>query len=124
MENTIGVDFNMNFGGMDPKQMSRLMKQFGIESQDIKAEKVIIETSEGKLVIENPHVVRMKMQGQDMFQVVATSVKEEPSAPKGPSSEDVALVADQSGASREEAAKALIKTNGDIAEAIMLLKNE
>ena len=114
----------MNFGGMDPRQMSRLMKQFGIESQDLKADRVIIETSEGKLVIESPHVTRMKMQGQDMFQVVATTVKEESSAPKGPSSEDIALVADQSGASREEAEKALAKTNGDIAEAIMLLKNE
>ena len=49
-------------GGMDPKKMVQLMKQMGIDSKEISAKKVVIETDEGSLIIEEPQVTQITMQ--------------------------------------------------------------
>jgi len=102
--------------GMDPKKMQHLMKQMGIKSEDIPATKVIIETESGKYVVENPEVVQITMQGQKSFQISGEVKFEE-----GIKEEDVKMVMEQAGCSEKEAVEALAKTNGDIAEAIVLL---
>ena len=38
---------------MDPRQMKRMMKQMGIDSKDIDAKRVIIETESSNIIIEN-----------------------------------------------------------------------
>ena len=50
--------------GMDPKKMQALMRQMGIKSENIAAKKVIIKTDSADLVIENPEVVQITIQGQ------------------------------------------------------------
>ena len=58
------------FGGLDPKKMQAMMKQLGIAQQEIDASKVIIEKTDGnKIIIEEPSVVKIKMQGQESFQI-------------------------------------------------------
>ncbi|MBI5158994.1 Nascent polypeptide-associated complex protein [Candidatus Micrarchaeota archaeon] len=106
--------------GMDPKQMMRMMQQMGIKTKQVVAKRVVIEQEDGsKLVVSSPQVVQIEMQGQTSFQIMG-SVGEEAS---GPSVEDIQMVVEQTGASKEEAVAALKETN-DIAEAILKLKKE
>ena len=103
-------------GGMDPKKMQALMKQMGIKSEDIKASKVIIETETGALIIEEPQVVQVTMQGQKSFQI-SGNVRLETKA----TGEDIKMVMEQTNCSEDAAKTALDKSNGDIAEAILSL---
>ncbi|MCC7570878.1 nascent polypeptide-associated complex protein [Candidatus Micrarchaeota archaeon] len=104
--------------GMNPKQMAQLMKQMGIQSIDIDAKKVIIETEGKNIVIENPSVTEINMKGQKSYQI-AGDVKTEENIPD----EDVKLVMEQANVSKDKAIETLKETNGDIAEAITILQN-
>jgi len=106
-------------GGMDPKKMQALMKQMGIKSEDISSSKVTIETSSGAIIIDNPQVVQVTMQGQKSFQI-SGDVRVEQRI----SSDDIKMVMDQANCSEDEAKQALEKCNGDIAEAILSLSNK
>jgi nascent polypeptide-associated complex subunit alpha len=103
--------------GMNPKAMAKAMKQMGIDSEELSATRVIIEQEGSKLVIENPQVTKITMQGQASFQVVGdvseqTMIKEE----------DIKMVVDSANCSEEDAKQALEEANGDIAEAILKLQ--
>lgn len=105
---------------MDPKQMAKVMKQMGIKSEEIGAVKVIIELKEGgRLVVFEPDVVQIEMQGNKSFQI-SGKVHEEQDAGE----DDIKMVMESAGVSREEAMNALRETGGDIAEAILHLKGE
>lgn len=105
------------FGGMDPRQMKRMMAQMGIDSKEIPATKVIIETDSERIVVENPQVTEIKMQGQSSFQVAGTVAREQ-----AVSKDDLKLVCEQAGVDEAKAAEAIKEANGDIALAIMKLK--
>ncbi len=71
--------FNLN-----PKKMQEAMKQMGIAQEDIPTKKVIIEKSDGnKTIINNPSVVKIKMQGQESFQISGCSGREGRAAAHG-----------------------------------------
>lgn len=106
-------------GGMDPKQMQKMMKQMGINTQEINAERVIIEAGDERIVVEPAQVVKITAQGQSSFQV-SGNVKTESAMRE----EDVALVMEKANVSRERAVSALKASNGDLAEAIMQLQSE
>ncbi len=106
--------------GMDPKNMARMMKQMGIKSDEIESTKVTIELKEGgRLVIFEPVVVQIEMKGEKSFQI-SGKVQEEEDAGE----DDIRMVMEAAGCSREEAQNALRETGGDIAEAIIHLKGE
>ena len=105
--------------GMDPRQMQQLMKQMGIKSEEISAKSVIIETEDSKLIIENPQVTKISMQGTTSFQIAGEVRKEE-----SISEDDVKMVAQQAEVDEGKAREALVEAKGDIAEAIMKLKGE
>ena len=104
-------------GGMNPKKMQAMMKQLGINQEEIEAERVIIEKSDGRIVIENPSVQKIVMQGQESWQITGEAREDE----TGFSEEDVKMVMDKTGKSKEEVNSALEETEGDIAEAILRL---
>ena len=104
--------------GMNPKQIQQMMKKMGIQQQEIPATEVIIRTTEGDIIIKNPHVSKVNMMGQATYQITG----EEEKATSEISDDDVELVAQQAGASLEYARAALEDANGDIAKAIDLLK--
>jgi len=107
------------FGGIDPKKMQAMMKQMGIAQEEISAERVIIEKTDGtKIKIENPSVTKIKMQGQETFQI-AGEISEE-SAKVEISKDDIKIVMEKTGCSEAKAKKTLEKT-GDLAEAILEL---
>ncbi len=100
------------------------MRQMGMSQSDIDATQVIIKTKSGKqLVFENPSVQKITMQGQTTFQLSGDYEEVEESAQISISDEDVNMVAEQAGVSKDEARKALEESNGDIAEAIVKLSS-
>ena len=109
------------FPNMDPKKMQAVMKQMGISQEEIHASKVIIEkTDNTKIIIKNPSVTKVKMQGQETFQI-AGEIQEE-SGEVGISEEDIKTIIEKTGKSEQEAREALEKT-GDLAEAILELSD-
>lgn len=107
------------FGGIDPKKMQAMMKQMGISQKEISASKVIIEKTDGsKILVENPSVMQIKMQGQETFQI-SGEIKEE-TAEVGISEDDINAVVEKTGVSKQKARETLEKT-GDLAEAILEL---
>jgi nascent polypeptide-associated complex subunit alpha len=105
------------FGGIDPKKMQAMMKQLGMKSENIDASRVIIECEDKNIIIENPSVTKIVMQGQEQFQI-AGDIKEEG---KGVSEEDIKQVMEKTSSSRKEAEEALKNSGGDLAEAILSL---
>jgi nascent polypeptide-associated complex subunit alpha len=105
------------FPGVNPKQLQNLMKQMGIQQQEIPAEKVIIKTNSGKdIIIERPSVVKINMQGQESWQVVGESHEEET---PGAREADIQTIMQQTGCSKEQAERSLQESKGDLAEAIL-----
>jgi nascent polypeptide-associated complex subunit alpha len=107
------------FPGMNASQMAGMMKKMGIAQTELRVNRVIFEMADGNLVIEDPSVLQIKMQGQTTFQVSGEAVKEEI---ESFSQDDIKMVASQTGKSVSEAKKALEEADGDIAEAIIALK--
>lgn len=103
-------------GGMDPKKMQAMMRQMGIQSEEIDAKSVVIETGSGRMIVDNPQVMQITMQGQKSFQISGDVRVEE-----GSSADDIKMVVEQAGCTEEEAKAALEKSGGDIAEAIVSL---
>ena len=104
---------------MGPKQMEKMMKQMGIKQEQVDAEEVIIKTRDKEIVVSNPQVTKIKMGGNETFQVIG----EVSERGKGFSEEDIKMVIDQTGASEDEVKKSLEETK-DIAKTIMELKKE
>lgn len=107
------------FGGVNPGQMKAMMKQMGIKQEEIEALRVVIEKEDSRIIIEPASVQKITMHGQESWQI-AGDVREE-TKETGISEEDIVIVADKTGKSKEEAKKALDEVNGDIAEAIVKL---
>ena len=126
------------------RQVRRRMQQQGIDMDQIDATRVIIEGQDKTLVINQPEVILMKQMGQEMYQIIgdaeeysseeftiedrveADSIEPtEENIPKAVITEnDIMLVAAQANVGKEEANAALIDSDGDIAKAIIYLKNK
>ena len=107
-------------GGINPKQMSQMMKRFGIKNEEIDAKEVVFVLGSGKkLIIKNPQVQAIEMQGTKTYTVMGEAREE-----VGVLEEDIIMVAQQANVSKEKAKVALEKNEGDIAAAILELKEE
>ncbi len=94
------------------------MKQIGMQMEPIEdVQKLVIYTKKGNYIFDSAEVTAMTMQGITTYQV-AGQVQFEPAVPDIPD-DDVKLVSEQAGVSREAAREALVSCNGDIAEAIL-----
>lgn len=125
---------------MNPRKMKQMMKQMGIDVEELDAERVVIETADGDdLVFDGAQVTKMDAQGQETYQIVgspdevadagaggAAAVEggdaDDPAlddaSDDGIPEEDVKLVAQQAGVSKEAAREALEAANGEPARAI------
>ena len=110
--------------GMNPRKMQQMMKQLGIQQVDIPALEVIIKTKDRNIVITNPSVAKVNMMGQENFQISGDIHEEAVSSVPDISEEDIRTVTDQTGVDKNTARKAIEKAEGDLAEAILNLKNE
>ena len=108
------------FPGMpkiDPRKMQAMMKQMGINQEEIEASRVIIECSDKKIVILNPSIQKIKMSGNISYQISGDQTEE---SNESFSAEDIDLVMEKTGKSKSEVEQALEDT-GDIAQAIVKL---
>ena len=125
------------------RQMRRRMQNQGIEMDQIEATRVIIEGSEKTLVLEQPEVVLMKQAGQEIYQIIGQAEElssddltihanakieddeliEETEVKPTITENDIMLVATQANVDKEEAETVLKELDGDIAKAILFLKN-
>ncbi|MDP3027218.1 MAG: nascent polypeptide-associated complex protein [Nanoarchaeota archaeon] len=108
------------FPKLDPKKMQAIMSQMGIKQEEIDAKRVIIETDEKNIIINNPSVVKINMQGQDSFQI-SGDVTEEEAGKEDNSEEDIKTITEKTGCTEEQAKQALEDANGDLTEAILNL---
>ena len=107
------------FGGMNPAKMQGMMKKMGISQTPLNVKRVIFEMEDSNLIIDEPSVIKVMMQGQETYQVSGEAVEE---STESFSEEDVVMVVEKTGKSEEEVRAFLDKNNGDIALAIMELK--
>jgi nascent polypeptide-associated complex subunit alpha len=105
-----------------------MMQRMGMNMEGVEdVQEVIIRTPTKEIVVEEPEVAIVNVQGQKIFQVAGGRVSER--APQRDaktvviSEEDVQLVAGQTGKSPEQARQALDETGGDLAKAILLLQS-
>jgi len=87
-----------------------------MEMENITATEVVIKTDGKDIVIKNPQVSKIRMQGQETFQISGEVIEQE-----NIREEDVQLVMQKAGISKEEAEK-LLKETGDIVLAIKKAK--
>jgi len=122
---------------MNDRKMQQMMKQMGIDMQELDAQEVIIRTPDEELVFTDADVQRMDAQGQQTYTIVgepesralgeggASEVDdgdaEESSDDSGVEEGDVEIVAQRAGVSEDEAREALEETDGDLAAAISRL---
>ncbi len=125
------------------RQMRRKMQAQGIDMDQIDATRVIIEGPEKTLVLEQPEVILMKQAGQEIYQVIGSAEEydsedfivgekediedteslDETDLKPTITEEDIMLVAAQTNVDRKEAEAVLKDCNGDIAKAILFIKN-
>jgi nascent polypeptide-associated complex subunit alpha len=118
---------------MNPREQRRMMQRMGMNMDSVpEVQQVIIRTPTKDIVIDEPEVAILQVQGQKMYQVIGGNVSEQAPSPRAIagtpakpafSEEDVQLVADQTGKSLEKAKEALEECGGDLAKAILLLQS-
>ncbi|WP_396612770.1 nascent polypeptide-associated complex protein [Haloferax sp. S1W] len=119
-------------GGMNPRKMKQMMKQMGIDVTELDAEEVVIKTADEELVFTDAQVTRMDAQGQETYQIVGEPETrelgagdeegDESDADAGIPEDDIEIVAQRAGASKDEAREALEAEGGDLAAAIARLE--
>lgn len=116
-------------GAPQGRDAKRMMQKMGMKIDAIDGvTEVLIRTATREIIIEEPVVTSVVVQGQRMYQITGGSAHERtPSAqaaqPEVPE-EDVNLVVTQTGKTVDEAKAALKESGGDLAEAILRLKQK
>ena len=111
--------------GVNPRQMRQMMKQMGIQQQDLDdVVRVEIMCEARKIVIEPAQVAAVNMMGQKTWQISGEAREESLDTKLEISDEDVKTVAEQAGVSDDEARAALEETKGDLAAAILKLQGD
>ncbi len=121
---TIRCEHAMMRRKVSPREANRMMQKMGMQVQQLdEVTRVIMETPNKRIIIDGPEVATVTVQGQTIYQVGGGSIREE-SMSTQTSVEDAKLVASQAGVSQEEAVEALRKSGGDLAQAIVYLKQK
>ena len=107
---------------MNMKNMAKAMKRMGIQQKELDAKQVIIKLEDKQLIFDNPQVSQVNMMGQKTYQIAGEAQEKSLETKPEVSEDDIKVVADQTGKTTEEAKKAIEKNNGDLAAAIMELK--
>ena len=105
---------------MNPRNMQKMMQKLGMSVDEIDATEVIIKTKTKEIVISNPQVAKVDMMGQTTYQI--SGPESERDIKPMISTDDVKMVSEQANVSEEKAKEALKGSDGDLAKAILDLK--
>ncbi|MCX6642542.1 MAG: nascent polypeptide-associated complex protein [Candidatus Bathyarchaeota archaeon] len=120
---------------MDSRKARRMMQSMGMQMEELRdVTHVILQSPRKEIVIEGASVTAINVQGQKMYQIaggktternprvtqqdVSTSEKSAPIVPE----EDVLLVAQQANVTMDKARDTLVRCEGDLARAILMLQ--
>ncbi len=101
----------------NPQNMEKMMKQMGMDMDEVDANRVVVDLGDKEMVFEKPELNKIKVKGQEMFQLQGDHTIRA----KGPADEDVEMVAEKADVSKEKAREAL-KDHDEPADAIMSLQ--
>jgi len=114
-----------------PRELERILKRMGIKVEEVDVAYVELKLRNGEVIrINSPTVALMRMPNKVLvYQIQAAEGSVQKVAPAAapaaseyqPSEEDIALLIEQTGASREEVIKALVEAKGDLVQAAMKL---
>lgn len=108
---------------IDPKQLKKMMERMGIQSEEVPANRVVIEQDTVDIVIDNPQIVAIDAQGSRSFQISGEIRQVEKEVRVEVTQEDIDLVKAQTGVQEEQLIRSTLEEcKGDIAQAIMKLK--
>ena len=123
---------------MNPRKMQQMMKQMGIDVDELDVEEVIIRTADEELYFSDAQVTKMDARGQETYQVVGSPDTREKGGGDAPAVEsgdadgdaddagipddDVELVAMRAGVPEDQAREALEANDGDLAAAVSELE--
>ncbi len=117
---------------MDSRRARRMMKQMGMNMNELgDITRVILQGDKREIVIEGPQVTSINVQGTKMYQIAGGREKEgKPSTMVANEEEmlleipeeDILLVAQQANVTIDVARKALEDSEGDLAQAIIMLQ--
>ena len=113
-------------GRINSREVKRMMAQMGIKTTDLTdVKRIIMEGTLKDYLITEPSVTIIEAKGEKYFQISGNmkemqkgSVSAATTQP-AVNDEDLKLVIDQTGATREKAIEALKKANGEPAQAII-----
>lgn len=101
-----------------------MLERMGLDMTQIPdVEEVIIRTSSKDLIIKEANVSEINAKGMKVFQVMGGEVEEVDREKPKFTEEDVLLVSQQAGVSKEIASVALEENGGDLAQAILQLSS-
>jgi nascent polypeptide-associated complex subunit alpha len=119
----------------NPRELEKLLRRMGIKVEEVDAAYVEIKLKNGEVLrINNPTVALMKMPNkmwiyqiqtaEGAVQKAAPAPQPQQTAEYQPNEEDIALIMEQTGATRDEAIKALVEAKGDLVQAAMKLLSQ
>ena len=112
------------FPNVDPKALKAAMEKMGIKTSTIESTKVVIHCKDKDIVIDEPEVTMVQGQGMQNFQVSGRISEVDKSVIES-SEDDVNFVKEQTGVEDDELIrKVLQETKGDMAQAILRLKEK
>lgn len=128
----VASDMIPGMGGGNPRQMQMMMRQLGINVEDVPdVEEVVVTTKTARYVFKDCTIQIMKARGGvETWQLSGSPIEEGKSiAEQGGvedakleiADEDIQLVVEQASVSAEKAREALEAAGGDVAEAIVAL---
>ena len=109
---------------MNPKKMQQMMRKMGIQQQELDATEVRIKCTDKEIIITNPQVSKVNMMGQQTYQIVGEEHEQALETAPEIEDDDVNTVMEQTGTDQETAKKAIEEAEGDLAAAIMNLKEK
>jgi len=113
----------------NPRELRRMLRRMGIrveEFSNVRSVSIVLDDKE--IIIRQPQVSVMTVQGQKIYQIVGGQEESvDLSAESGVieevtfSDDDIKFVMEQAGVDKELAVRALKEAGGDIAKAILLI---
>ncbi len=106
----------------DNRQTRRMLDRLGVNLVEIpEVEEVVIRTRNKDIIVTDVSVAEIKTKGVRVFQVTGETIEEKERETPKFTEEDILLVAQQTGSSKDRATGALEESDGDLAKAILKL---
>ncbi len=110
---------------MDPRMLKRMMDSMGIKNTEIDTIRVILECPDKDIIIEGPNVSIIEAQGTKTYQITGGDISEKDKSKVEINEDDIKFLEEQTGVlNKDKIKKAIEDSNGDMAQAILLLKND